>query len=864
MTATSTSSGKSLGTESSSADHQPDSLIDAPLFGASVPEDWREILQSEVAKTRRAAKLTDTLPFLALIRGSDGEILAANPSLETYAETDRLAGKLLYEVIPWRDADALQAWVERAVQTDRPVTSRRQPLLITPGLDGSERRLSATCVAITGPNDESALLFHGIDVTETLTKETDFDRYYETIIRNLPGFVYRCEIDRKWTMRYMSLGTAQVTGYAPDELISNDHRSYGDLIHPDDRQQVWDQVGEAVENQRSFRIQYRIATASGEQRWVWEQGRAVKPDGYDHTLLEGYIFDITERMRAQRERETAFSLMQSTFGGIADAIFVIKSPERTVEYCNEGAANMFGYDREAMIGRSTRGLHVDAESYRRFGEESEAALEAEGVYRGEFEMQRADGSTFPTEHAVTFVGGEDGSGEPDRAVSIVRDVTRRKRYERELEHRSLHDQLTGLPNRNLFRDRLEHALDRIDSTDREVAVIFLDLDRFKVVNDSLGHPAGDELLKQLGQRLRDAMPSEVTVARFGGDEFIILLEDVSDEQQVEDVTDQVVATLDEPCFAGGTELHPTASIGVAMSNPQCRSADDLLRFADVAMYRSKSPESTTVNTYTPSRDLEVTERLQHENQLREGIDNREFVVRYQPLVELNADRIIGVEALVRWEHPEHGLLSPSDFIPLAEETGMIIEIGDQVLESAARTTADWLDRYPALLDRDFRLSVNLSGGQYRDPELIPRIENILQKTELPRRALAIEITESILMTDRGKLQALRDHGVAVAIDDFGTGYSSLQYLRQLEADQLKIDRSFIERVHRSGRDRALVESMLHMGHQFGLTIVSEGIENDKQRGLIVQLGGRFGQGYYFARPTTADRIEKLYMPTSYR
>lgn len=858
MTATSTSSGDTLSKESSVTDERHSSRLNEPLFGAQVSQEWYDAVQHEVEKTRRAAKLTDTTPFLAILYDRQGEILAANPKLQNIAGANRLEGKLLYEAIQWRDSDALKAWVQRAVDTGRPVTSRQQPLLVLRDNPHDELQLSATCAPISGPDGEPALLFHGIDATDSFARETDFDRFYETIIRNLPGFVYRCEVDQDWTMRYMSLGTAQVTGYAPDELIDNDERAYGDLVHPDDRQRVWREVNAAVDQREAFRIQYRIGTASGEERWVWEQGRAVQPQGLDHTLLEGYIFDITERKRAERERETAFSLMQSTFGGIPDAVFVVRTPERTVEYCNEGAARMFGYEREALIGRSTRGLHVDAESYQRFGRESEAALESDGVYRGEHTMQRADGSTFPTEHAITFVGGDEERGEPDRVVSIVRDITRRKRYERELEHRSLHDQLTELPNRNLFQNRLDHALARIDGEDEEIAVVFLDIDRFKVVNDSLGHPAGDELLKQIAQRLREAMPSHITVARFGGDEFIILMEDVTDRDEVEQLTDRVVDTLDEPCRVGGTELRPTASIGVAMSNPQVTSADDLLRFADVAMYRSKSPETTTVNYYTPSRDLKVTERLQHENQLRRAVEQQQFVVRYQPIIQLNLDKVIGVEALVRWQHPEHGLLAPGDFIDLAEETGMILEIGDQVLESAASTTREWLSEYPSLLDGEFRLSVNLSGQQYRDPELLNRIDRILDQTGLPRRALCIEITESVLMTDRGKLQALRNRGVAVAIDDFGTGYSSLQYLRQLEADQLKIDRGFIETVHRSGRDRALVESMLHMGRQFGLTIISEGIEEDKQRGLIVQLGGEFGQGYFFARPTTAEDIEQRF------
>ncbi|MDP2497054.1 MAG: EAL domain-containing protein [Candidatus Palauibacterales bacterium] len=806
------------------------------------------------------------------------------------------------------------------------------------------------------------------------------ERFLDTIAGNLPGILYRCRNTRTWTMEYLSPGTEELTGYRPEELLHDEEVAYGDLIHPDDREDVWGEVQDALDDGRPYQLQYRIRTRDGGVRWVWEQGRGVHPDSGERLYLEGFIFDITAWRRAREESEMATSLLSATVRNIPDAVFVVKHPERRLVFCNPAAEQLFGYSREELLGMDTELLHLDRESYERFGRVSQAALAEEGVFRGEFRMRRADGTTFPTEHVVSYVLGDDG---PEYAVSVIRDVTgwkdverslrksrtkfatafqvnpmamaitglgdgrflevnrgfeeitgydrneilgrtsleiefwddprdrrevlsrieaqgavrnyetrlrmkdgevrdalysgqkfeldgrpcllsaaqditQRKRFEEELEHQALHDGLTGLPNRTLLRDRLEQALSRAERSDGEVAVVFLDLDRFKVVNDTLGHPAGDELLRTVGTRLGDATRGQDTVARYGGDEFAVLFEGIAGEDELRVVTGRVRSIFDAPVTVAGTEIHPSASIGVAVSGPECRDPDDLIRYADIAMYRIKAPDSTAIHVYDPAADDGVTNQLHQENELRRAVREGEFVLHYQPVLNLETRSVVGAEALVRWEHPEAGLVAPGEFIPLAEETGLIVPIGEFVLDRAARTAVGWMDRHDPGGSR-FRVSVNLSARQHREEELPARIRAFADDADLPLDRLTLEITESVLMSGRSKLQELRAAGLKLAIDDFGTGYSSLQYLRSLEADVLKIDRGFVADVESPGRESVIVQAILMMARQFGMEVVAEGVETETQARHLENLGCGYAQGFHFARPMPAEKFEEEWL-----
>jgi diguanylate cyclase (GGDEF)-like protein len=448
--------------------------------------------------------------------------------------------------------------------------------------------------------------------------------------------------------------------------------------------------------------------------------------------------------------------------------------------------------------------------------------------------------------------------DPPRLIAVLRDVSERKAFEQQLRHMAFHDELTGLPNRALFMDRVEHALARANKVGSRIAVLFVDVDNFKVVNDSLGHGAGDHLLKVLSGRLRACLDARVTLARFGGDEFTILVEDLSDVVDAHTVALRVREVLRHPVRVAEREVFATASIGIAVNASADDSPGDLVRNADVAMYRAKANGRAGFVVFDRTLDAVAVGRLEVETELRAALERGELEVHYQPIVQLATGRICEVEALVRWRHPSRGLIPPDRFIPVAEETGLIIPIGMWVLETACREVRAWRMRLGKY--EDLRLSVNLSARQFQHPTLVEDVERVLQETGLDPDNLTFEITESIAMRDVGVagniLADLKGLGVRLAIDDFGTGYSSLSYLHRFPIDVLKIDRSFVSRLG-GGQDVAIVEAVIALARGLNMEVTAEGIETNAQLAQLERLGCHKGQGYYFGRPVLAESLARV-------
>jgi diguanylate cyclase (GGDEF)-like protein len=435
----------------------------------------------------------------------------------------------------------------------------------------------------------------------------------------------------------------------------------------------------------------------------------------------------------------------------------------------------------------------------------------------------------------------------------------RQTFQEQLWRQAFHDPLTGLPNRALFRDRLEQALNRADRRMRSIAVLFLDIDNFKLVNDSLGHEQGDALLLTVAERLQAGLRSGDTAARLGGDEFTLLLEDVSDAEDARAVADRVATVLRAPLVLDGQEVFPTASIGIALSTPRRSRPDSLLRDADVAMYHAKTEGKDRSAVFDETMHELAAERLTLEADLRRAVDRGELRVHYQPIVSLRDRGLVEVEALVRWHHPERGLVSPAEFIPVAEATGLIVPIGQQVLEQACRQVVAWQACYPT--EPKLVVSVNLSARQFQHPDLLGDIRRAVGTAGLDPRCLKLEITETTVMQNAeaavATMNELKTLGIQLAIDDFGTGYSSLGYLKRFPIDTLKIDRSFVSGLGQDAQDTAIVRSVLALARSLGLSVTAEGIETTGQEKQLAQLDCDRGQGYLFARPLPASELDAI-------
>jgi diguanylate cyclase (GGDEF)-like protein len=457
--------------------------------------------------------------------------------------------------------------------------------------------------------------------------------------------------------------------------------------------------------------------------------------------------------------------------------------------------------------------------------------------------------------------------EKDRLMELSRlnsqlqvELSERKKAEELLTHTALHDSLTNLPNRILLMDRISQAMERAKRhEDYKYAVLFLDLDRFKVINDSLGHKIGDRLLIESARRLADCVRGEDTVARLGGDEFVILLEDIQDAKGAIQIAERIQNDLSVPYELDGYKVIIFVSTGIVIGNSAYSQPDDIVRDADIAMYRSKGKGLGRYELFDPSMLDRVMSRLELENDLRKALDAQEFIVHYQPILEMKSQRIIGFEALVRWQHPSKGLLPPADFIPVAEETGLIVPLGYWVLDEACQQIHTWQEQFP--VDPPLTVNVNLSPRQCVQPDLVQKISHILKKNALDGRSLKLELTESLIVDESsstaGVLSGLRDLGIQVQIDDFGTGYSSLSYLHTLPIDTLKIDRSFISRLGTSSNNTEIVQTMFSLAHNLGMKVIAEGVETNEQLSSLKSMHCDYVQGFLFAKPVNGTEAGAL-------
>jgi diguanylate cyclase (GGDEF)-like protein/PAS domain S-box-containing protein len=641
-------------------------------------------------------------------------------------------------------------------------------------------------------------------------------------------------------------------GLSAEELIG---KNFVDLTHPEDRDLEFDYAQRLFEGKIDrFQIDRRLTRADGSLMTGRITASTVRDDSGRVLFGIGVVEDVTERLRSEQAHLESEKVFRRTIEASNDAFVGLDASGRVTDW-NAAAERLFGWTSGEVIGRSLTKLVVPEEYAGSYRESFIETLASGAFIRAidapvESLLMDRTGREFPVEISLAVVE-QDGQL---CAKAFVRDVSERHALEEQLSRQALTDSLTDLPNRALLRDRLDTAVSRLERNPGLAAVMMLDMDRFKVVNDSLGHVAGDEMLKIVADRIRSAVRVGDTVGRVGGDEFVVVAEDFDDTSEVVFLADRIIEAVSEPLELRGLEVHPGASIGIAVATDSAATADKLLRDADLSMYRAKERGGGCAELFDDELYARALARLELEAELRRAIEEEQLRVFYQPVVSFDG-RVSGFEALVRWEHPERGLVGPVDFIPLAEETGLVVPLGAWVLEKAVAQVAKW----QAKIDPDLHLSVNLSSRQLADPELPAMVGRILEESGLPAEQLCLELTETALIEDPQIadrcLTDLRALGVRIGVDDFGTGYSSLIYVRRFPVQVLKLDRLFVAGLGESSEDETIAGSVIHLAHELGLEAVAEGVETLDQLKALDSLGCDLAQGFYWSKPRPADEIE---------
>jgi diguanylate cyclase (GGDEF)-like protein/PAS domain S-box-containing protein len=656
------------------------------------------------------------------------------------------------------------------------------------------------------------------------------------------------ELDLVTGERTRSAEHHRILGLDPDMDLGGE--PFLTSIHPLDRPAFLRAWAEATERGVAFDLAFRIIRPDCEQRHVHVLASPEVAEDGSVARLAGTMQDITDQVAADRVRRAAETRFEIVFeqAGIGAVILGLDGVPTRV---NPAVCALLARPAELLVGRLwTDYDHPDDQSP---GPALEARLAGgHDTYADERRYLRPDGSVVWASTHVTVV--RDEAGEAQYLFAQLADITERKQMEQELAHQALHDSLTGLPNRALLADRLLHGLAGARRRGWQLGVLFLDVDDFKVINDSLGHACGDDLLRFAADRISRAIRPGDTVARFGGDEFVIVCDDVSD-QEIQHIAQRVLDALAQPCQIGSQELTVSASLGIALAGADA-TPESLLRDSDAAMYLAKERGRGRIERFDEVLRAKADRLLATASALRHALERGEFTVHYQPIVDLCTGAMVSVEALLRWQHPERGLVSPAEFIPIAEETGLIIPIGAWVLEQACLELVQWQRTAPSMT-----VAVNLSVRQMLAPDITGLIEDVLRRTGARAENLCLELTESVFMEDvdyfARTLAGLKALGVQLAIDDFGTGYSSLSYLKRFPVDAVKVDRAFVEGLGTDPHHSALVAAIVAMADALRLRVTAEGVETEDQLASLRKLQCQRAQGFYLARPMPAIDLSKL-------
>ncbi len=632
----------------------------------------------------------------------------------------------------------------------------------------------------------------------------------------------------------------------------NSELNYNSLlewIHNEDRNIVKYEHEKAIKEKRPFfSIEHRIVLPDKSVRYVSQQGEVVEVDG-ELTKIVGTFQDITDRYTADQEMKKLSLAVEQ----IADSI-MITDVNGKIEYVNSAFEEITGYKRTEIIGQTPRILKSDAQNKKFYRRLWECILNGE-VFSDVIINRRKDEVLYYEEKTITPL--KDVLGKITHFISSGKDITERMESQKLLKHLAHHDNLTGMPNRLLFQDRLYQAMSRVSWHKRTVAILFIDLDRFKRINDTLGHEVGDQLLCETAERLNSCVREGDTVARLGGDEFSVILNDLASRDDISPICEKIIYSLTQPFVINGNELFVSASIGIAQFPLDGEDNKTLLKKADMAMYEAKAQGGESYCFYSEQNNSGQFERLSLESKLRRALENGEFYLHYQPQLHLKSVQVISREVLLRWSHSEFSDITPNIFIPVLEETGLISPVGEWVMLQACR---DEMVRQKSGFAPQ-RVAVNLSIRQFKRSDFVSRVENILNQTGIQADCLELEVTEGLLIKDIPEtartLHELHELGVKLSIDDFGTGYSSMNYLKRLPFDTLKIDQSFVRDIMQNKDDAAITSAIITLAHSMELEVVAEGVETMEQLQFLYRQGCDLIQGFLFNRPMSFDKVDEF-------
>ncbi len=802
-------------------------------------------MENYIGEISRLAEIIEAMPDIVGTATPDGKMLSANRAARKIlgiGSDENIAGISIATFIP--------EWARKLTEEEGIPTAIRdgnwegETALLS--RDGKEIPVAQVILSHRAADGQVAFLstiMH--DLSGRKAREAERRKLTQALEQSANTIVIT---DRNGVIEYVNPYFYALTGYAPEEIIGNNPNVWQSGETPI---QAYEEMWQTILAGKVWRGEVLNRKKNGELFWESSTISPVKDEKGEITHFVGIKQDISSR----KEAEEKLRLWQRALESSVNAITIIDANHKDFPYVyvNPAFERITGYSAEEALGRNGRFLQNQDTDQPEL-EHIRRAVREKRDGKALLRNYRKDGSLFWNELSISPVRNE--AGEVTHYIGIQNDVTERKQYEEQLAYQSAHDTLTRLPNRNLAQDRLTQGIIFARRTNSQLALLLIDLDNFKVINDSLGHNVGDQLLQIVAQRIADCVRGGDTVARMGGDDFAVILTDISQEEDISRVTHKILAAIAEPAMVETHQLTVTCSIGVSLFPRDGEDATTLLKNADAAMYRAKEQGRNSIQYYTAEINSRILQRLMLENSLRSALERNEFTLHYQPQVSLLTGQVIGMEALLRWQHAELGMISPAHFIPLAEDTGLIIPIGAWVLHTACKQTKAWHDAgLPPV-----RVAVNISGRQFR--ENIPQlVKKALSETGLPPEFLELEITESVAMqhaeSTEQTLDALRDMGVRLSIDDFGTGYSSLSYLKRFPINKLKLDQSFVRDIISDPDDAAISIAIIALAHGMKLDVIAEGVETESQLDFLHAHGCDAIQGFYFSRPVALEQMAQL-------